>query len=277
MEAQDHTEVSFLTLTYAEEFLPAEGLRYRDMTLFVKRLRKAIAPTVVRFYGTGEYGEKHSRPHYHLILFGYPPCTFGLSRYKDQAAKNKILSCCSPCDLIRNVWTHPKTWAPLGHVQLEAIRTPGVFSYVMGYVTKKLDKDNPLLEGRTPEAARMSRRPGIGFGYVKSIGRALMTPPGLRQMARDGDVPNHLWVAKKRWWMLDRYLRKKLREEVGLNEEEIKLFQARRNTEEMLRMSPATEEGRTLFSKWLKEKMDRDKARPQIERQAIAQMKRRGL
>ena len=70
-ESSLHSDNSFVTLTYDDDKLPFRGqLRYRDVQLFLKRLRKQGG---FRFFCTGEYGEVFSRPHYHLALFGYWP------------------------------------------------------------------------------------------------------------------------------------------------------------------------------------------------------------
>ena len=51
-----HEESSFVTLTYDDEHLPANGsLVYRDFQLFMKRYRK-ITGSGVRFLMCGEYG-----------------------------------------------------------------------------------------------------------------------------------------------------------------------------------------------------------------------------
>lgn len=71
-------DYSFLTLTYSEDSLPVVGgpfdsrgtLCRRDFTLFIKRLRKLIAPRKLKYYACGEYGKTTLRPHYHAILFG---------------------------------------------------------------------------------------------------------------------------------------------------------------------------------------------------------------
>lgn len=57
----------FITLTYAES--PVSLVR-RDVQLFIKRLRKLLAPRTIRIFGCGEYGPTRNRPHYHLICFG---------------------------------------------------------------------------------------------------------------------------------------------------------------------------------------------------------------
>jgi len=81
-ELQDYKDKSlFVTLTYksicqvctAKEngFPPVlPSLRKRDLQLFLKRIRKAISPTKIRYYACGEYGDKTKRLHYHLIIYG---------------------------------------------------------------------------------------------------------------------------------------------------------------------------------------------------------------
>lgn len=65
-----------VTLTYADAHLPADGVRVRDVQLFFKRLRTALDRKGVthslRYLYCGEYGTEHRRPHYHVILFGFP-------------------------------------------------------------------------------------------------------------------------------------------------------------------------------------------------------------
>jgi len=65
----------FLTLTYNNESMPIgkEGyptLVKRDLQLFIKRLRKIIYPTKIKYFACGEYGDQFERPHYHLIILG---------------------------------------------------------------------------------------------------------------------------------------------------------------------------------------------------------------
>lgn len=71
-EASLHEESCFLTLTYRKESLPPDhGLHHKDFSDFIKRLRRLIEPTKVRYYMCGEYGDKRGRPHFHALLFGY--------------------------------------------------------------------------------------------------------------------------------------------------------------------------------------------------------------
>lgn len=63
----------FATLTYDDAHLPRSGyLDQEEFTKFWKRLRKNAARRI-RYYGSGEYGEKDGRPHYHAIIFGVSP------------------------------------------------------------------------------------------------------------------------------------------------------------------------------------------------------------
>lgn len=67
-EAQKYKQNCFITLTYEKSPV---WLQKRDLQLFFKRLRKAIAPVKIKYFACGEYGTLHSRPHYHAIIFGF--------------------------------------------------------------------------------------------------------------------------------------------------------------------------------------------------------------
>lgn len=46
-----------------------------DIQLFIKRLRKFYGKNKMRYFAVGEYGPKHFRPHYHLLLWFESPVT----------------------------------------------------------------------------------------------------------------------------------------------------------------------------------------------------------
>ena len=72
-EATQHDQSWFVTATYSPENLPQGGtLVADDMSAFIKRLRRKVEPTKIRFFGIGEYGEQLGRSHYHFIIFGLP-------------------------------------------------------------------------------------------------------------------------------------------------------------------------------------------------------------
>lgn len=71
-ESKLHDRNCFLTLTYDQAHVPPHRmLRKRDVTLFIKRLRKHFAPVRLRYFYVGEYGTRTWRPHYHLCGFGF--------------------------------------------------------------------------------------------------------------------------------------------------------------------------------------------------------------
>jgi len=158
LETLQHTENSFVTLTYADNFIPnGNTLKPLDITRWLKRIRKHH-PTPLRYYAVGEYGDVTQRPHYHVALFGYPPCEYGQTRRN--LSRNRI--CCSSCAAIEKTWGMGRT--DLGRLETHSAQ------YVAGYVTKKMTKaDDPRLEGRHPEFARMSLKPGIGGDAVHEI------------------------------------------------------------------------------------------------------------
>lgn len=191
LESTQHVRSHFITLTYAEEHLPVGGsLVPRDVQLFLKRLRSAIAPARVRYYLVGEYGEKTWRPHYHVALFGYPsPLVIG---------KHKECSC-ELCVAWSMGIVH------VGEIMMESA------AYVASYTLKKMTQvTDPRLAGRHPEFARMSLRPGIGALAIAQLKEALVDRNTGEIRLREFDVPA---IAKSngRLWPLGRYLRRLLR------------------------------------------------------------------
>lgn len=183
LEALCHPFSSFLTLTYAD-MPPGGSLVPRDLKLFLMRLRTAFGP--YRYYAVGEYGDRSWRPHYHASLFGVPATAE---------------------DLVRKCWG-------LGHVYLVPFERKTA-QYVAGYCTKKLTKPGSEgLNGRHPEFARMSRKPGLGARLVPNLAEALNTSAGSYFVTETGDVPLVLQHGPSKF-PIGRYLRRKLREEMG--------------------------------------------------------------
>lgn len=184
LESLFHDSSVFLTLTYSDDhipqgdfFHPRTGQVYAPFSvnpeehrLFMNKLRfhfKDQFDRELRFYMVGEYGEKTQRPHYHYVLFGYPRCVDG-ARYVGR----RFISCrCPRCDFLRNIWGKGEIF--LGELNVDSA------NYVAGYVTKKLTNDNSefnrkILQGRFPEFARQSRRPGIGAMAMDNMARSLL-------------------------------------------------------------------------------------------------------
>lgn len=203
LEATQHGDNAFVTLTYDDEHLPADGsLKPTDTTNFLKRLRKTL-PYKIRFYLVGEYGDQSWRPHYHAIVFGMDTCARGGSVYSLGRS-----SCCARCDSIREIWG--KGHILCGSADREAIQ------YVCGYVAKKLtNKDDPRLAGRHPEYSRQSRQNGgLGLGFMHEVASTFLS---FDLETREADVPVSLSHGRSPM-PLGRYLRRKLRTMVGKDE-----------------------------------------------------------
>lgn len=144
LERLSHETCSFVTLTYAEEWLPHQGtLVKRDLQNFFKRLRK-MYPKPIRYFACGEYGDQFGRPHYHAIIFGLSPFEFS------------FVSAC---------------WR-FGIVDVRDANIKNM-RYVAGYVSKKFSKTkqefydaHPSL---LPEFCLSSRRPGLGVPSLELI------------------------------------------------------------------------------------------------------------
>lgn len=191
LEGMLHEDNSFATLTYADD---RRCLAPRDLQLWLKRLRKSYYGDRIRFFAVGEYGDRSERPHYHAALFGFPTCN---------ASERVIGDCpCGPCSVVRETWG-------FGHVMLGELSISSA-AYIAGYVVKKWTRqDLPALNGRHPEFARMSRRPGIGVDALPAVASAMT--PYLSEMS---DVPIALRHGRKQL-PLGRLLRGKLREAFG--------------------------------------------------------------
>lgn len=156
-EATLHDRNCFITLTYNDDNCP-NTLDKRELQLFLKRLRKEIAPQRIRHFAVGEYGEQFARPHYHLIIFGYDftDKTYWSGTGERTQYRSKTLE---------KLWKHGFSTA--GTV------TTASAQYVAQYCTKKLT--GPIAKDyygdREPEFAIMSRGGregpgGIGRGWI---------------------------------------------------------------------------------------------------------------
>lgn len=151
----------FITLTYDDDNLPpGGGLRYEDFQAFMKRLRSRLAgKKTIRFYATGEYGERLRRPHYHAAIFNHD---FSEDRTELRRSGAGYVLFNSP--LLNACWA--KGFANIGEFNRQ---TAG---YLARYVTKKITGedhgriDRETGEVRPPELAHMSTHPGIGAGWL---------------------------------------------------------------------------------------------------------------
>jgi hypothetical protein len=133
-EAEFHQEKCFITLTYNDKELPVlevgeekiPTLYKPDYQKFLKRLRKKLKDTKIKYFLCGEYGEKEGRPHYHIIILGWKPKMETLIKERDY-------------------WFSPeleKVWQK-GIVQVGGVTNESIF-YTTGYLLKATDQEGNL-------------------------------------------------------------------------------------------------------------------------------------
>lgn len=209
LEAQDHDESWFVTLTYDDEHVPEIEfvkdvdsdtgelldtgrlltLCKRDLQLFNKRLRKHFSDDKIRFFACGEYGESTARPHYHSIYFGLH--IKDLQFFKMSKLGDKYFI----SDTLTRLWGK-------GHVLLAQVTWESA-AYVARYVTKKLTGDAAKFWyddiGLTPPFTVMSRRPGIASRYFDENSSELLRFDGGYISTKKGSVnfPNPKYFKRK--------------------------------------------------------------------------------
>lgn len=153
-EASQYNDNCFITLTFSDEHLPADGsLNVKYWQRFMYRLRKKHGEGI-RFFHCGEYGSKLGRPHYHACLFNFD--------FKDKKIWKKSgdgSSILYRSAELERLW--PYGYATVGNVTFESA------AYVARYILKKItgEKAPDHYQGKKPEYTTMSRRPGLGKGW----------------------------------------------------------------------------------------------------------------
>lgn len=196
LESLKHGNSCFVTLTYDDAHVPAV-LEKKHYQLFLKRLRRSLAPKKVRYFIAGEYGEESGRPHFHAAIFGLDRWTAG----GDDGRKGLVQSSWCDDDGVSRGFTF------VGDLTWESAQ------YIAGYLTKKAVSD----ERSVREFSRMSLRPvGIGAQAMGDVARCISNEAGLEFIVQNGDVPSVLRHGK-RMLPLGRYLRRRLRHELGFS------------------------------------------------------------
>lgn len=180
LELEYHDSAYFITLTYDNDYVPkmpvtdedgvylydSLSLRKKDMSTFMKHLRKHFPNDNIRFYGCGEYGSTTVRPHMHLIVYGLH--LDDLKLYKRTPQGDLLYNSKS----VQDCWSNfvgfrsdgSAIYDPIGHVVVSEV-TWETCAYVARYVTKKMSGDlGDWFEKQNMEMpfSLMSRRPGIG-------------------------------------------------------------------------------------------------------------------
>ena len=155
---------SFITLTFSNEHCPTNySVDVRDLQLFMKRLRKSLPSQLIRFFACGEYGEQNLRPHYHALIFNYD---FHDKKFYTRRKDYDIYR----SEKLSELW-------PFGLHEIGAL-THKSAAYCARYSMKKINGDDAdehyfrqsPIDGNwyrvEPEFLVMSRRPGIGKGWL---------------------------------------------------------------------------------------------------------------
>lgn len=166
-----HSESCFITLTYRDDDLPCPpSLCKREHQLFMKKLRKRLAPRRISFFLSGEYGDRYGRPHYHAIIFGWWPKD--AVPWKKAADGSQLYTSA----LLEKVWGY-------GFSSVGAVTFASAL-YVAQYVVKKqlklqdpqaytwLNPETGEFECLEPEYATMSRNPAIGKRWLQRYGES---------------------------------------------------------------------------------------------------------
>ncbi|WNK12765.1 MAG: replication initiator protein [Microvirus sp.] len=152
-EASLWPENCFVTLTYDQLHVPPDGVRVRDVQLFMMRLIKAFGRAGIRRMYCGEYGERFGRPHYHLVLFNvdFPDKVF----LRENANGDRIYESA----MLKKLW-------PFGRCEVGSVSFQSA-AYTARYVMKKVTgaAAEAHYQGRSPEFFRTSRNPGLGRGW----------------------------------------------------------------------------------------------------------------
>lgn len=190
MEMQYHEESWFVTLTYADSFLPTNHftdydtgetgtvstLVKRDLVLFMKRLRSRLSYPV-RFFAAGEYGDQTGRPHYHLILFGLHGSDLKNEFWKQsELGFNYYVS-----NFLQDVWSK-------GRVIVAQANWP-TCCYTAKYILKKQRGSGAEIYETynfEPPFTLMSRKPGIGRDFWDEKGLSLIAKGSVAIGSEDG-------------------------------------------------------------------------------------------
>lgn len=135
----NRTFMYFFTLTYDNDHIGDNNLDYRDVQLFLKKLRKYYKDDTLKFLCVGEYGFNSGRKHWHILIFGFKK----LIKYRK----------------IHDLWQY-------GNVDIDIVKSYSAVSYMLKYAFKdyKVSPKEYVKEGRRPPMFRCSK--GFGKDYA---------------------------------------------------------------------------------------------------------------
>lgn len=163
-EAKCFEDNCFVTLTFSDEHLPKDGsLCRKHVQDFLKRLRRKYEDRKIRVFYCGEYGDQLGRPHYHLCLFNFD--------FKDRKKFKRVNGFWYyRSDALSSLWT-------FGH-SIVCDFSFETAAYVARYCTKKVNgsQAEEHYQGRVPEFAGMSLKPGIGKTWFDKYAKSDLFP-----------------------------------------------------------------------------------------------------
>lgn len=171
-ETKYHNNACFLTLTYANEFLPENATLNKDhIRVFINDLRSRMnyyGKEKLKYFAVGEYADPNEknptgRPHYHLALFGPIPGHPGLDFRTSELIPDE------PSRSGHPQWLHPDISAvwPYGRHTVAELSFESA-AYVARYCLKKISGISaPAHYGpRIPEFQRNSN--GLGKSHTET-------------------------------------------------------------------------------------------------------------
>jgi len=172
MEQTQHNESAFVTLTYADEYLPqarTEGdlwiptLVKSHPQKWIRSVRqKAMQHGLpIRYFAAGEYGEKSGRPHYHVILFGIGPLW---NRIYEESWKKGYVS------------SYEATAASMAYVAKYCLK--GGKDPELQLPTCLPHEDPGINRVTIPPFRLTSRKPAIGATFAPNIANSLVSRTG---------------------------------------------------------------------------------------------------
>ena len=187
---------SFVTLTYDDQHVPADGsLHYRDFQMFMRRVRKQFGPT--RFFMCGEYGDDLLRPHFHAGLFGVNFVSDRVYKRRTDGGNRVYTS-----DVLSKLWPH-------GLHEIGDL-TEDSAGYMARYTFKKVtgdmadkhymsvDRGTGEVVWRKPEFCHMSLKPGIGARWFERFRSDVFPHDRVVVKGRAGPVPRYYYTLLKR-------------------------------------------------------------------------------
>lgn len=167
----NYTNCSFVTLTFNDEMMNRRenphSLNKKAFRTWIKRLRKAIKCDYgkeIRLMACGEYGSKHKRPHYHIIIYGFNFPDKRIWKYTRIRGQD-IIYYRSP--FLEKIWTPAHSFESYGFSVIGEVNFESS-AYVARYCTKKLfGKQAIIYNDIEHEFLTTSRMPGIGYFWLK--------------------------------------------------------------------------------------------------------------